>query len=281
MEIGFIGLGLIGGSMAKAFRKIYKECTIVAYNRSELPRKLSLEDGTVDIATDRIDERFSNCDFVFLCTPVQFNESYLEAVSKYVKQSCIITDVGSVKSNIHSVAEKLNLGSHFIGGHPMAGSEKTGYEHSSAKLCEGAIYPITPSPESSKEDIDKYYKLIASIGFKPVVMSYEEHDKVAAAISHLPHLAAAKLTLITQKNENENNYMQLLASTGFKDTTRIAASSADVWQQICIANSKNISELLNQYIDELIELRDALDKKDSDYIHKLFTDSKEYRNKFN
>ena len=162
----------------------------------------------------------------------------------------------------------------------MAGSEKTGYLYSRAELCKGAIYPITPTGENKPDDIEKYRTIIQGIGFKPIVMSPEEHDRTAAAISHIPHLAAAELTLLVRDNENQNKHMQLLASTGFRDTTRIAASSADVWQQICMSNADNISELLEQYIEKLTELKDAIDTRNYAYIEKLFTDSKLYRSLF-
>lgn len=278
--LGFIGLGLIGGSMAKAFRAAYKDCTIIAYNRSEAPRSMALSDGTASIVTDKVDSSFSRCDFIFLCTPVEFNESYLKILADIKKDGCIISDVGSVKGNIHAAAAAAHLESCFIGGHPMAGSEKTGYEYSSAALCHGAVYPVTTTPSNSQADIDRYIQLISGIGFKPILMSAASHDFTAAAISHLPHLAAAELALLAHDNEDKNNYMQKLASSGFRDTTRIAASSADVWQQICMSNSENISELLGQYIDRLSELKAALDAKDKEFIEKLFTESKRYRDMF-
>lgn len=280
LTYGFIGLGLIGGSIAKALRKAFPKCTIIAYNRSEKPRIMAASDGTANIVTDTIDNNFAVCDFIFLCTPVEFNETYLDKLSTIIKKDCIITDVGSVKGNIHRAVSERNLDSVFIGGHPMAGSEKTGYEYSDASLCEGATYPVTPTIESRQSDIDRYVDIIKAIGFKPVIMTPEVHDKTTAAISHLPHLISAELTLLVRDNETDEKYMQLLASTGFKDTTRIAASSPEVWQQICMTNSENISELLDQYIDRLKALKDAVDRKDKDAVNKLFTESKEYRDLF-
>lgn len=280
LTFGFIGLGLIGGSMAKAFRYKYKDCTIIAYNRSEKPRIMALNDGTADMVTDTVDDSFGKCDFIFLCTPVEFNEYYLDILSKIIKPDCIITDVGSVKGNIHTAAQKAGLEKNFIGGHPMAGSEKTGYEHSSARLCEGSIYPITPTNLTDSNALDKYINILKGVGFKPIIMTCEAHDFTTAAISHIPHLIAAELVLLAKDNEDENMYMQKLASTGFKDTTRIAASSAFVWQQICMANSENISDLLGQYIEKLKTLKNVIDNKDENAIHELFTESKKYRDKF-
>lgn len=280
LTYGFIGLGLIGGSMAKALRQAFPDCTIIAYNRSEKPRKMAFSDGTANIVTDTINDSFSLCDFIFLCTPVEFNETYLDKLSSIIKPGCIITDVGSVKGNIHNAVSLRNMDSFFIGGHPMAGSEKTGYEHSNASLCLGATYPVTPALKSKKSDIDNYIKIIKAMGFKPVIMTPEAHDKTAAAISHLPHLISAELTLLVRDNETDEKYMQLLASTGFRDTTRIAASSPDVWQQICMTNADNISDLLGQYISRLQDLKKAVDQRDKEAIEQLFRESKEYRDLF-
>lgn len=280
LTYGFIGLGLIGGSMAKALRLAFPDCTIIAYNRSDKPRTMAFSDGTANVVTDIIDDSFALCDFIFLCTPVEFNETYLDKLSSVIRPGCIITDVGSVKGNIHKAASERHMDSIFIGGHPMAGSEKTGYEHSSASLCHGAIYPVTPALNSRSEDINHYVKIVEAMGFKPVIMTPEAHDKAAAAISHLPHIISAELTLLVRDNETAEKYMQLLAASGFRDTTRIAASSPDVWQQICMANAENISALLGQYISGLEAVKNAVDKRDSEAIEKLFRESKEYRDLF-
>lgn len=280
MTFGFIGLGLIGGSMAKALRHTYDNCKIIAYNRSEAPRIMAKNDGTCDIVTDTIDNTFSECDFIFLCTPVKFNETYLNILKPLIKDTCIVSDVGSVKGNIHEAAKKVGMTKNFIGGHPMCGSEKTGYEHSSFSLCMGASYPITTNKDNNPTDIQMYKSLIESIGFKPVLMTPNDHDFTTAVISHVPHLIAANLALLAKKNEDENFYMQKLAAGGFKDTTRVAASSADVWSQICLANSENIANLLDVYIDGLSKIKKSVENKDKDAIVELFIESKEYRDLF-
>ncbi len=277
LTFGFIGLGLMGGSLAKAFRNTYKDCTIIAYNRSAAPREMALKEGIINIATDVVDNVFNICDFIFLCTPVEFNESYLSLLSTIINENCILTDVGSVKGNIHIAVKDAGLEKNFIGGHPMAGSEKAGYEYSDASICIDAIYPITPTAFTEKNKLNRYVNLIESIGFKAIVMDYDKHDYSTAAISHLPHLIAAELVELVRENDDENKTMKLLAASGFKDTTRIAASSPEVWQQICMTNSKNISKLLDMYIKKLSTLKDKLDNNDSEYIYELFTESKKYR----
>ena len=138
LTFGFVGIGLIGGSVAKALRRVYPSCKIIVYNRGAKPRVLAINDGTANIALDTVDERFSECDYIFLCTPVERNVEYLTILKDIIKPTCIITDVGSVKTNIHEAVKALSLEDNFIGGHPMAGSEKTSYEHASDRLLENA-----------------------------------------------------------------------------------------------------------------------------------------------
>ena len=191
LTFGFIGIGLIGGSIAKAIRRVLPESTIIVYNRRESSRTLALNDGTANIATDKVDSTFSQCDYIFLCTPVEKNVEYLSILKKIINDNCIITDVGSVKTNIHQAVNALGLEEHFIGGHPMAGSEKTGYENATDHLLENAYYIVTPTALSSETDADRIVAVAKLIGSIPIVLDYHEHDRIVAAISHLPHLIAS------------------------------------------------------------------------------------------
>ena len=130
--IGFIGLGLIGGSLARALKKYKPDLTVMAYMRSRDRLEKARADGVVDVILDGVDERLGQCDMIFLCTPVEYNEQYLAAVKPFLKADAIVTDVGSTKTSIHRAVKALEMEQSFVGGHPMAGSEKTGYENSSA-----------------------------------------------------------------------------------------------------------------------------------------------------
>lgn len=274
---GFIGLGLIGGSIAKALRRVMPDCRIIAFNRSEQPRIMALNDGTADVVTDVVDNRFSECDYIFLCTPVERNVEYLTILKDIIDNGTIITDVGSVKGNIHKAVEELGLEASFIGGHPMAGSEKTSYEHASDRLCENAYYAITPTSKVKRKYVDELIDIVSSISAIPIELSYQEHDMVVAAISHLPHLIAADLVNLVKDSDSDNGYMKLIAAGGFKDITRIASSSPDMWAQICMTNNTNISVMLQRYIDLLTETKNSLDNKISSDIRHKFETSREYR----
>ena len=277
LTFGFIGIGLIGGSIAKAIRRVLPESTIIVYNRRESSRTLALNDGTANIATDKVDSTFSQCDYIFLCTPVEKNVEYLSILKKIINDNCIITDVGSVKTNIHQAVNALGLEEHFIGGHPMAGSEKTGYENANDRLVENAYYPLTPTNKVEQKYVDELTKFVKMIGAIPIRISYEEHDKVVAAISHLPHLIAASLVNLVKHNDSKEEYMKTLAAGGFKDITRIASSSPEMWEQICMTNTKNISIMLDKYIHDLKDIKSSLDNKRGSDINALITESRDYR----
>ena len=277
LTFGFIGIGLIGGSIAKAIRRVLPESTIIVYNRRESSRTLALNDGTANIATDKVDSTFSQCDYIFLCTPVEKNVEYLSILKKIINDNCIITDVGSVKTNIHQAVNALGLEEHFIGGHPMAGSEKTGYENANDRLVENAYYPLTPTNKVEQKYVDELTKIVKMIGAITIRISYEEHDKVVAAISHLPHLIAASLVNLVKHNDSKEEYMKTLAAGGFKDITRIASSSPEMWEQICMTNTKNISIMLDKYIHDLKDIKSSLDNKRGSDINALITESRDYR----
>ncbi len=279
-KFGIIGLGLIGGSLAKALREAFNSSIIVGFNRRKEPRILAIQDKVCDIVTDKIDNSFKDCDYIFLCTPVEYNLDYLKLLKPYAIGHTIITDAGSTKRSIHDAVCALEMEEHFIGGHPMAGSEKTGYEFSNAWLFRNAYYPITPTAKSPKDKVELLENIIKLIGARPVILDPREHDYAVAGISHLPHLIASSLTNMIKDKDSENCMMKKLAANGFKDTTRIAASSPDMWEQICMTNTENIVGLLDSYIASLNELKIHLNEKDGQYIHKMFEESRTYRNSF-
>ena len=145
LTVAFIGLGLIGGSVAKGLKRREPGTRIMAYMRTREKLKQAKRDGIVDVILDGVDEHLSECDIIFLCTPVEYNADYLQQIKPFVKKGAIVTDVGSTKTNIHETVISLGMEDCFVGGHPMAGSEKTGYENASDHLLENAYYIITPT----------------------------------------------------------------------------------------------------------------------------------------
>ena len=281
-KIGFIGFGLIGGSLAKAIKAINPNALIYAFDYHSNPPSADLKDaildGILDHVTYDLAADFSDCDLIFLCAPVLANISYLSSLKPIVKPSCIITDVGSVKGNIHKAVDELGMQELFIGGHPMTGSEKTGYASSYALLLENAYYILTPTSTTPKDKLDLLHRLVEDMGSLPIILDSMEHDEITAAISHLPHIVAAQLVNLIRGSDDVSEKMKQLAAGGFKDITRIASSSPQMWQNICLTNSKVIKDILDLYILSLKNTSDALDKMDADYLYRMFDTAGEYRN---
>ena len=160
----------------------------------------------------------------------------------------------------------------------MAGSEKTGYENSGSSIIKGARYIITPTKETKPEKIEFMKQFASDVGMRPIVMDYHVHDKSVAAISHVPHLLSTALVHVVSDNDDEEKHMQLLAAGCFRDISRVAASSPEMWEQICLTNSSAISNILEQYIEMLETIKDNIDKKTPGYVASLFEMSREYRN---
>lgn len=277
-KIGFIGLGLIGGSVAKAIRKYYPDHELIAFDKSRETLALAVQEGTIHTACSSIDDNFKGCSYIFLCAPVSCNTAYLAQLKEIVRDSCILTDVGSVKTSIHKEITALGMEENFIGGHPMAGSEKSGFSNSKAHLIENAYYILTPSAKVSKEKIHAYRDLVSSLKALPIVLDYREHDFVTGTVSHLPHLIASSLVNFVRDTDKKDELMKALAAGGFKDLTRIASSSPVMWQQICLKNGENISHILGKYIEALEKAKEAVDTGDETALYTLFESSRDYRN---
>ncbi len=277
---GFIGLGLIGGSIARAIREKLPESQIIAYDINQSALTAALEDGVINVAAPAVDASFTPCDYLFLCAPVQKNDDNLQTIKDIVSVDCLLTDVGSVKSGIHETIKAMGLESRFIGGHPMAGSERVGYVNSKAILLENAYYILTPTSTVPREKVESYRELVTTLGAIPLVLDCRQHDYVTAAISHLPHVIASALVNLVEASDSEDGIMKMVAAGGFKDITRIASSSPVMWQQICLTNTENISKLLTDYIDALCVIREKLDARDGEELHTFFDSARIYRDSF-
>ena len=277
-KIGFIGLGLIGGSIAKAIRQYYPEYEIVAFDKNKETLALATQESIIDVAATTIDDNFNHCNYIFLCTPVSFNTAYLKQLTNYLHEDCILTDVGSVKSSIHKEVEALGIEEYFIGGHPMAGSEKSGFINSKAMLIENAYYVLTPTRKVSQEKTDAYVKFVESLRSIPIILDYQEHDYATGTISHLPHIIASTLVNFVRDTDTKNELMKNLAAGGFKDITRIASSSPTMWQHICLKNKENISHILGEYIHSLEKAKMLIDQEDEHALYNMFDSSRNYRN---
>ncbi len=280
LTCGFIGLGLIGGSIARAVRTAYPKARLIAYDIREDSLHLALQEQVLDEICPAINTAFGDCDYIFLCAPVSCNDENLLTLKQYLSPHTILTDVGSVKTGIHRQVEALGLQGQFIGGHSMTGSERIGYQNSKASLLENTYYILTPSDTVPEQKLHSYRSLVEAMGAIPLILSYQEHDFVTAAISHLPHVVAASLVNLVRDADSESGIMKMVAAGGFKDITRIASSSPEMWEQICLTNRENISLLLKQYINCLTEISAKIDTEAADTLYDFFDSARQYRESF-
>lgn len=275
--IGFIGLGLIGGSIAKSIRRVFPNYQILAYDKDLETLRIAKEDGTISTIAASVNHEFSNCNYIFLCSPVYYNIEYLDILKDIINEACIITDVGSTKSDIYEAIKAAGLSSQYIGGHPMVGSEHSGFEAANDHLIENAYYFITPTPDVPADAVDQFMMLIDELGALTLLFSPIEHDSVTASISHIPHIIAAAIVNLVKKRDTNDHLLKKLAAGGFKDITRIASSSPTVWEHICLTNSENIITQLDEFIALLQAIITAIKMNDENGLLDFFGSAREYR----
>lgn len=275
-NIGIIGLGFLGGSLIKSLAKSEKIDKIIACDINEDSLKLALEEGVITEYTLNIDEKFSDCDVVFISTPVSFISNYAYALQAVVKPSCIITDTGSTKKTILEAAKDLEV--EFIGGHPMVGSERSGYATSKDLLFENSYYIITKSEKNKPESVELLKEIILELKAIPIIIDSTKHDYITAGISHVPHVVAAALVNMVKDLDDENETMKTLAAGGFKDITRIASSDPTMWENICTENKDEVLKVLRRLIEILQGFENDISQRD--VIYNFFDSSKKYRDSF-
>lgn len=285
MNIGIIGLGLLGGSLAKAFKKANAANSyIIASDPDITTLSKAKEEGIVDQCAAGIDVSFSSCAVIFICTPVAHIAGVVKALIPYISKDCILTDVGSTKHKVieetNAILTKHNSPAYFVGGHPMAGSENSGYAFSKAHLFQNAYYILTPLGNTPDFIVFILNKLIERIGAIPLVLSPTYHDFATASVSHVPHVIAAGLVHLIKDSDGDNNYLHTLAAGGFKDITRIASSNPGLWHDICFSNKEQILKMLKRYRAILDQATQSIENEDNEWIYNYFKDAKIYRDTF-
>ncbi|MDR1310639.1 MAG: prephenate dehydrogenase/arogenate dehydrogenase family protein [Burkholderiaceae bacterium] len=276
-HILIVGMGLVGGSVSRALRRAGYTGRISGMD-SHAP---SLAEALrLDLADDAPDSpsAAADADLVLIAVPVARTEAVLLSLCPFLRQDTIVTDAGSTKSGVAAAARRV-LGERagiFVAGHPIAGSEKNGPAAATADLFAGKRVVITPSPDNTREALDKVSAVWAACGATVHMMTPDEHDRVFAVVSHLPHLLAYALVDMVSRHSSADRLFQYAAS-GFRDFTRIAASSADMWRDISMANGAHLLEELDRYLRELQELRDMLVNRDADNVHALYLRARQAR----
>lgn len=281
-NVMIVGLGLIGGSLAKALRQAIPDLHITGIGNNEEFLMQSKSEGELSdwyLELPNVIE----ADVIFLCTPIEVSLKFSEKLIERISPRTLITDVCSTKTEIveYFTQKEIELGRkiRFIGGHPMAGSEKSGYLASNVYLFENAYYIISPLESTLAEDIKLMKNIISIIGAIPFILDAKEHDVALARISHLPHVVAAALVNTALIKETDKGNLRVLAAGGFKDVTRIASGEPQLWEKICLSNRANLSIAIDDIINILSNFKDNL-MGGTTQIEEYFTSAKEYRNTF-
>ena len=275
-KITIIGVGLIGGSLAKAIKENNLAKVVFGFgrdsNRLEEAQKLNV----IDQFSTNLQEAISGSTIVVIATPVGAFREILNEIKPFINDKIIISDVGSTKTNITSIVKQI-LGNHsncFIPAHPIAGKEKSGFEASESNLFINEKVIITPLETNSSDSINLIQKMWEDIGAEVDFMSPESHDELLGMTSHLPHMLAFSLVnyLISQ-----NPSASIYAAGGFKDFSRIASGDAVMWRDICLQNKEQIISHIKGYQKILDSLVDAIEDKNSEKLDLLFTNAKNTR----
>jgi prephenate dehydrogenase len=270
-RVAVIGLGVIGGSFGMALKRLSDLPQVVGWSRRAETAPRAVERGAVDEAAPDARTAAKGADLVYIATPVGSVAELALEIAGELGPGAIITDGGSTKKSIvQALAGRLPEGVAYIGGHPMAGSERTGIDAARADLFDGAYYLLTPTDETDTASYGRLHGLLTRIGANVVAIDPDTHDSAVAAISHVPHLIATALVNLATEQAAGNPNLLRMAAGGFKDMTRIAAGSPEMWADICAANAPAIGEMLARFRIQLDQLGGAVAGQRKDQVaHEL------------
>jgi prephenate dehydrogenase len=277
-KIVVFGVGLIGGSFALALRKAGEVAEVVGFGRSQATLEVARQLGILNrIGTD-VAQEVCDADLVLLATPVAQMAELFARIAPHLGAHTLVTDGGSTKCDVVAAA-RTNLGdkiAQFIPAHPIAGAEKSGAAAAMADLYQGKKVVLAPLPENSHEAVARVRKAWELCGAKVSELTPQQHDEVFAAVSHLPHLLSFALVHDLAQRDNRDLLLSFAAS-GFRDFTRIAASSPEMWRDISLANREALLQEVKRYADELYVVYQALESNDSAKLEEIFSLAREVR----
>ncbi len=280
-RLAIIGVGLIGGSLARALRQAGEVGEVVGCGRGKANLEKAVELGVIDHYSHDIGEAVAGADMIFLAVPLGAMESTFAAMKGHLAADAIITDGGSAKGSVVKDCRAVfgNSLSGFVPGHPIAGTENSGVEASFPELYHNRRIILTPVEETSQEAVAKVEAMWRVCGADVTCMSVEHHDEVLAATSHLPHMLAFSL-VDSLARMKENDEIFRYAAGGFRDFTRIASSNPVMWRDICIANREALSEMMERYSSEMAELAETIRQGDGDHLLEIFERAKDARDRY-
>ncbi len=279
-RVAVLGIGLIGGSFALALKQRGLARHIVGVARREETLRAALEAGLCDEATSDSTEAARGADLVFLASPVGALPNLCAQIAPFLAPGCLVTDGGSTKARVVEACEPLFDGAHFVGGHPIAGSAASGPLAARADLFEGATWILTPTPRTEPKALGSLRELVEMLGAKPLLMAPRAHDELLAVSSHLPHLTASALVQTFLKSKAQAPQIVELVAGGWRDSTRVAAGSAEMWRDICLDNAPSIERALDELVRELEKLRGLVEARDGDALEEWLEGAARERKRF-
>jgi prephenate dehydrogenase len=280
-KITLVGVGLLGGSLGLAIKRRRLARHVEGYVRRAASVTECKKFGAVDRATLDLHSAVADADLVILCTPLAQMKTLVKQMLPALKRGAIVTDVGSVKASVVQDLETLvaRAGGHFIGSHPMAGGEKTGVSAARADLFEQSVCVVTPTIRANKIALRKVEQFWKSIGARLLVLTPETHDELVSRSSHLPHLIATTLVNYVL-NPSRPKQQAALCANGFRDTTRIASGSPEMWRDIAVANQASLRVALDEFVRGLQQVQAVLRRGKAAEISELFEAAKARRDRW-
>ena len=277
-KAAILGLGLLGGSMACAMKEFGLVGSVTGYGRTRSRLDFALEKGIADSVETDPAAAVKDADLVVVSTPVGLMPGIMDAAAANAKPGAVVIDVGSTKQAVVEHAERvLPDGVHFVGCHPMAGSEHAGVEAATSILFENALCVVCASARTEVSALKRVESLWTALKATVVVMAPQEHDLLVAASSHLPHLVAVSLCRAVAQLSGENEKIVPLLAGGFRDTTRIASGSPEMWRDILLQNRAPIAGVLDTFEKIFKDVRERLDAGDPDQLIRMFEGAKSFR----
>jgi prephenate dehydrogenase len=271
-------MGLLGGSLGLALRQRRLADRVEGFVRRPASVTECERFGVVDRATLDLAEAVQDAQLVILCTPLAQMRRLVEQMGPALRPGVVVTDVGSAKSSLVEELEPLvaRAGGCFVGSHPMAGAEKMGVSAARADLFENAVCILTPTPQSDAAVVDRLEKFWRDLGTRTLKLSPGLHDELVARCSHLPHMLAATLSRLVLDPAHPKE-QALVCANGFRDTTRIASGSPEMWRDIALANGPALVRAIDTFIDQLRRLRGAIESQDGTAIEQMLSEAKQRR----
>jgi prephenate dehydrogenase len=278
-KVFVIGLGLIGGSLAMAIRQVHNHAHIVGYDVNTKNVELAKFLGIIDHQVDSIEQGAVEADLIIVAVPVNQTEKIVVSLADMtLKSQVIVTDAASTKGTVVEAAKHLiEKGVTFIGGHPMAGSHKSGAAAAKSLLFENAFYLLTPSENCKSEDVERLKEWLKGTRANFLIVSPHTHDWLTGVISHFPHIVAAGLVKQAEKYSQENELVSRLAAGGFRDITRIASSSPEMWRDILLHNGDILLRLMDDWLQEMAKIKELVASRNSEEIYRFFSEAKAFR----